>query len=134
MRRLFCFKSYHNVFIQCFYVRSDPFIVTEKPPLTPHVSLFNHLTHQQVSVISEPAVSCSRDFVSPTESVLYLQPPTPAVGLIKTISRTKEGSLLYHTTSSATDMVPEGRSCQGLVPLRRRRWIYQPPHPPVMRV
>lgn len=53
--------------------------------------------------------------------------PTPAVGLIKTISRTKEGSLLYHTTSSATDMVPEGHSCQGLAPHRRRRWIYQPP-------
>lgn len=44
--------------------------------------------------------------------------PTPAVGLIKTISRTKEGSPLYHTTSSATDMVPEGHSCQGLVLLR----------------
>lgn len=42
--------------------------------------------------------------------------PTPAVGLIKTISRTKEGSPLYHTTSSATDMVPEGHSCQGLAP------------------
>lgn len=53
--------------------------------------------------------------------------PTPAVGLIKTISRTKEGTLLYHTTSSATDMVPEGHSCQGLACCRSRRWIYQPP-------
>lgn len=52
---------------------------------------------------------------------------TPAVGLIKTISRTKEARPLYHTTSSATDMVPEGHSCQGLAPLRKRRWKYQPP-------
>lgn len=57
---------------------------------------------------------------------LVFATPTPAVGLIKTISRTKEGSPLYQTTSSATDMVPEGHSCQGLAPLRRRRWIYQP--------
>lgn len=42
--------------------------------------------------------------------------PAPAVGLIKTISRTKEESLLYHPTSSATDMVPEGHSCRGLAP------------------
>lgn len=34
---------------------------------------------------------------------------------------------MYHTTSSATDTVPEGHSCRGLAPLRRRRWIYQPP-------
>lgn len=58
---------------------------------------------------------------------LALATPAPAVGLIKTISRTKEGSLLYHTTSSATDTVPEGHSCQGLAPHRRRRWIHQPP-------
>lgn len=56
-----------------------------------------------------------------------LAAPTPAVGLIKTISRTKEGSLLYHPTRSATDTVPEGHSCQGLALLRWRRWIYQPP-------
>lgn len=34
---------------------------------------------------------------------------------------------MYHTNSSATDMVPEGHSCQGLVRLRGRRWKYQPP-------
>lgn len=28
---------------------------------------------------------------------------------------------MYHTTSSATDMVPEGHSCRGLVPLCKKQ-------------
>lgn len=66
-------------------------------------------------------------FCQPYSVSLMFSTPAPTVGLIKTISRTKEGGLLCHTSSRATDMVPKGHSCQGLALHRRRRWIYQPP-------
>lgn len=74
-----------------------------------------------------PVVSSPCDSVNPIESVLSAVPNPPSERLIKTISRTKQGSLLYQTTSSATDMVSQGHGCQGLAPLCRRRWIYRPP-------
>lgn len=72
------------------------------------------------------AVSRSCTFVHPALSVSWLR-FLPAVGLIKTISRTKQENLLYHTASSAADMLSEARSCQGLAALRRRRWKHQLP-------